>query len=316
MALDKYEWEGLQVYERVLVPLDGSEVSEVSLPYAVELAGKLGAMITLLYVSKTTGDTFRHMQEFYLRRVIETVKRGVEKQFGKPAAETVRVEPAVVVGDPAEQIVDYAEKENIGLILMATHGRSGVRRWTLGSVASKVTRSTRRPVVLIRAKGAGGAGAREHGVLNKVLVSLDGSPESEAVLPHIDDLAPRLKAEVVLVQIVEQAYHVFASEGGVGQIPFTDDEMKPLVDGARTYLKKIEDKLRDKGIKVTSEVRVGAPAEEIIKFADEVKADIVVMATHGRSGIGRWIFGSVSGKVLREGNTPILLVRTPGARIE
>jgi nucleotide-binding universal stress UspA family protein len=92
--------------------------------------------------------------------------------------------------------------------------------------------------------------------------------------------------------------------------------MKPLVDGARTYLKKIGDKLRDKGIKVTSEVRVGAPAEEIIKFADEVKADIVVMATHGRSGIGRWIFGSVSGKVLREGNTPILLVRTPGARIE
>ena len=183
------------MYEKILVPLDGSELAEVALPYAEELAGKLGSEVTLLYVGRSTDDPHAHMRQFYLQRMVEVIKRSAQESLEKPAAKEIKVKSEVLVGNPAEQIVDYADKENIGLIVMATHGRTGIRRWTLGSVADKVVRATKRPVVLIRAKDAYPE-VRETSILNKVLVCLDGSAESEAVIPYIEDLAAKLDCEV------------------------------------------------------------------------------------------------------------------------
>jgi nucleotide-binding universal stress UspA family protein len=225
----------------------------------------------------------------------------------KPGSKIIKVDSAILVGDPAKGIVDYADKENVGLIVMATHGRSGISRWTLGSVASKVVRATDRPVALIRAK-VPQPDVREKGVLNKALVPLDGSREGEAIIPYIEELASKLKAEVVLLQVLSTSYQAITADG-YGYVTYSEQQIESDKAFARDYLAKVGAQLKERGVAVKSEVRLGMAAEEIIRLADEMSADMVAMSTHGRSGIRRWVFGSVADRVLHEGNTPLLLVR-------
>jgi len=303
------------MYEKILVPLDGSELAEVALPYAEELAARLGSEIRLTTVLTADGELaegqYYHLHQFYIQQMSEATKRRAERYVEKPEGKEIKVKSAILIGHPAEKIVDFADKEDIGLIVMATHGRSGIKRWALGSVADKLLRATTRPVALIRAKGAR-PDLREKAILNMALVPLDGSKESEAVIPYIEKLASKLNTEVFLFHVVARVYHVYAAGEASAQIPYTDEEMESLKASAQDYVKKVAGELKDRGITAASDVRVGAAAEEIIRFAEEISADVVAMSTHGQSGIGRWVFGSIADKVLHGGNTPLLLVRTPG----
>ena len=138
------------MYEKILIPLDGSELAEIALPYAEEMGVRLGSEITLLSVSDSAEAPEYHKHQVYLDGVADSTKRGAKRYLEMPE-EAIKVEKAIVVGEPAEEIVDYAEKEGIDLIIMATHGRSGISRWTLGSVAEKVVRAGTTPVLLVRA---------------------------------------------------------------------------------------------------------------------------------------------------------------------
>ncbi len=303
------------MYHRILVPLDTSELAEVALPYAEQMAGRLGSEITLMSVSHSAGEKEQRVFRSYIQETVAVTKERANRYLEKPTGQDVKVESAILVGNPAEEIVDYAERENIDVIVMATHGRSGIGRWALGSVADKVLRATERPVVLIRAKGAR-SDMLKKGVFKRALVPLDGSKESEAVIPYIEELASMLGAEVTLLQVLAVVYHVYISGDAPAQVPYTEEEMKPLKASAESYLEKVGSGLRGKGVTTKCQVRVGAAGHEIIKLADEIGADIVAMSTHGRSGVGRLVFGSVAEKVVRTGNTPVLLVRTPGASVE
>jgi len=303
------------MYQRILVPLDTSELAEVALPYAEQMAGRLGSEITLMSVSHSAGEKEQRVFRSYIQETVAVTKERANRYLEKPTGQDVKVESAILVGNPAEEIVDYADRENIDVIVMATHGRSGIGRWALGSVADKVLRATERPVVLIRAKGAR-PDMLEKGVFKRALVPLDGSKESEAVIPHLEELASMLGAEVTLLQVLAIVYHVYISGDAPAQVPYTDEEMKPLKASAESYLEKVGSGLKGKGVTTKCQVRVGAAGHEIIKLADEIGADIVAMSTHRRSGVGRLVFGSVAEKVVRSGNTPVLLVRTPGASVE
>lgn len=302
------------LYDRVLVPLDGSELAQVALPYASELGGRMGSRVTLIYVSESAEDRYSHMHELYMQDMVEATRRGAEKFVDKAQGQDVRVDAVIAVGNPAEQIVDYAETENVGLIIMTTHGRSGVKRWALGSVADKVLRATRRPVALIRAKRVE-AELGKRGILDRIVVSLDGSKESEAVLPYAGELASRLGAEVALVQVVAPDYHIYGA-GGPEYGVYGDQQMESIKSYATAYLEGIASGLKQGGMPTRCVVGIGTAADEIIRLADEICADMVAMSTHGRSGVGRWAMGSVAERVVRLGNTPVLLVRTPGAAIE
>ncbi len=296
------------MYEKILVPLDGSALAEVALPYAQELAGKLGSEVYLVYVNELPLDPYQHMHTFYLDKMVEVTRQGAEKYHKKSGTREIQVKSAILLGNPAEKIVEYGEKEGICLIIMATHGQSGITRWALGSVADKVVRATKCPIVLIRAKGAR-PDVREKGILNMVLVPLDGSKEGEAVLPYIGELVAKLKTEIILFQALSPGYQATSDEG-YEYVTYTKQQMESDRAFARNYLEKVGARLKRKGVTVRSEVRFGNAAEEIIKFADEISADVVAMSTHGRSGVSRWVFGSVADRVLHEGNTPILLVRS------
>jgi len=141
------------VYQRILVPLDGSDRAELALPFAEELAAKLGSEIILLCLSDSAEAEDYAKHEIYLEQITEVVKRAAKKLLTNPE-QKVSIRSAVTIGLPAQEIVDYAEQVAVSLIIMATHGRTGVSRWALGSVAEKVMRASTRPVLLVRVPGA------------------------------------------------------------------------------------------------------------------------------------------------------------------
>jgi len=279
------------MYEKILVPLDGSPLAEAALPGAEELAGRLGSEIILLSISESTEAEEYLKYQIYIECKVEEIRKHARKYLDKSTGKDITVTPVVVVGHPAEEVIRYANRKAIDIIVMTTHGSSGIKRWALGRMADKVVRATDRPVALIRARTPYSDIARKS-ITRKALVSLDGSEASEAVIPFIQEFAKRLQTQVTLIQVVPRSYRVFAD--------------------AESYMEKVREHFQSKGITTNSIVRMGAAAEEIIKVADEIKTDIVAMSTHGRSGIGRWSIGSVADKVLRGGNTPVLLVKTPG----
>ena len=148
----------------------------------------------------------------------------------------------------------------------------------------------------------------------RILVPLDGSKVAESVLPYVEELvsklAPGLKVEVALFQVLSPTYYVVAGEASA-PVSYTEIEMEQIKKKVMDYLDKTGEGLRNKGAIVKAKVSTGRAAEEIIKAADEIDADVVAMSTHGRSGLSRWAFGSVTDRVLRGGNKPILMVRAP-----
>ncbi|MBA7658604.1 hypothetical protein ES703_66563 [subsurface metagenome] len=154
----------------------------------------------------------------------------------------------------------------------------------------------------------------------RILIPLDGSKLAEVALPHIEELlaklAPGLEVEVTLFQVVSPLTHEVPGGDDIARIPYTEEEMEQIKKKAMDYLDKAGEGLRSKGAIVKCKVGVGSAAEEIIKAADEINAGLIAMTTHGRSGLSRWAFGSVTDKVLRGGNRLILTVRVPREAVQ
>jgi len=151
-------------------------------------------------------------------------------------------------------------------------------------------------------------------MFERILIPLDGSKVGEAALPVIEGLMSRLspetKVEVTLFRAVPPTHWIAAGEIGA-PVRYTEEELQIIKRTVTDYLDKAGEGLRGRGAIVKTMVAAGNPAEEIIKAVDEIKADMVAMSTHGRSGISRWAFGSVAAKVLRGANVPVLTVRAP-----
>ena len=151
----------------------------------------------------------------------------------------------------------------------------------------------------------------------KILIPLDGSKMGESAFRYVDELLAKLKPqelpEVILLQVVKPALHQYPVEGGTVDISNDSQDTQQAKDTALDYLEKAAEGLRNKGIAVTCKVIIGeensSSAESIIKAEEELKVDVVAMSTHGRRGLSRWAFGSVTEKVLRSGSVPVIMVR-------
>ncbi len=149
----------------------------------------------------------------------------------------------------------------------------------------------------------------------RILVPLDGSKVGEAALPYVEELvsrlSPEVKAEVTLFQVISsRVYYIVAGEASA-PIPYTEEEMEQIKRKTMDYLDNAGEGLRSKGAIVKVKVAVGKADEEITKAADEIGVDLIAMSTHGRSGLSRWAFGSVTDRVLRGGSKPVLVVKAP-----
>jgi nucleotide-binding universal stress UspA family protein len=288
------------MYEKILVPLDGSSTAEIALPYAEEIAAKLDAEIIVVSVSEITTSDISHLYHSYLDRTREQMQRQL-RDWG--ARKESRVQSEVLVGRPASTILSHAAEKNVGLIVMASRGSSGQGPWLLGNIAAKVLRATDKPVLAIRTPAKDRA-LRERSLMKRILVPLDGSKMGEAAIPYAEALAQALETELVLFQVVEPLETRGVSHLDYGIIPAEETKRASLA-----YLDGVGKPLKEKRLRTSSVVVFGLPAEQIIDYAEANAIDLIAMSTHGRTGMGRWVFGSVTDTVLHIGDTAVLVVR-------
>jgi nucleotide-binding universal stress UspA family protein len=291
---------------RIIVPLDGSTVSETAVPFGALLARTFAASLELFHVledpaimelppSMTLPDTDAALR--YLREAA--------RQAGFDAS----VATIVRTGAPVEKIVEHAASELGALVVLATHGRGGLGRLMLGSVADKVARAANVPVLLVRVTEPP---MRPPRAIESVLVPLDGSPLAEKGLRLGFDLARRAGATLHLMRCVDAQMalpyaeydpEIVAADPGQAATVMTAFE-----EDAGNYLAEIAEDVRDHHAQVEWMVRVGRPAEQIVAAVGDSAADVIVMATHGRGGLRRWLLGSVTSAVMHDSPVPLLVV--------
>ena len=303
---------------RMLVPLDGSELAETVCVYAKELAGRLDMDIILLHVSTPARGDVVPMELAYIDHVAERLRRQIKEvqSAGSDGKKPVKVTSELAVGYAPDEILRFAEEHGIDLILLASHGRSGVKRWTVGSVASKVMGATRIPVWLIK------AGAEQETPYDKwpsetLVVTLDGSELAESVLPYAEALAKQHASkpvELVLVRVAEPMniptyYSPDISGVSLNWGNIAQQETIRRKQAAKEYLAKVEGKLKEKGISVKSVVVEGRANDEVVDYVNKIPNSMVIVASHGRSGLGRLFYGSVAANIIHGVTRPIFLIK-------
>ena len=286
-------------YKKILVPLNGSALAEKALPYAKSIAKLKKSNVILFAVSLT----------IFVERRDRLFSSYLEVNAKELNEEGIKATTATSYGNVAEEIVKYANNNKIDLIVMATHGYTGAKKWMFGSITQKVLYGTKIPVLLIKAK-APEASAE----FNRILVPVDGSPFSESTFPYIEELARRTDKEVVLLHICEPP--VVPSYGSQPINPtwkkYRDEMWEEMEKLATNYLEKTMAVMKKKRIKVKSRVekaQTGEVAKTIMKVSREEKVDLLTIATQGRAGVSRWVYGSVANKIVEEFPQPILLIR-------
>ena len=312
------------MYRKILVPLDGSELAERALDYAKEPAAKLGAKVILVHVCspeechcEAAKCSVQPMHRVYVEHTAYMFMDALEA-VGTRNAE---IGWEALIGDPATEIIRYSKENDVSLIIMATHGRSGISRWAMGSVTDKVIRGSDVPVWLVRAFPPK-KNAHSDWPESKMLVLLDGSNMAEQVLPYVAQHAEMSSGELILLRVCDPpimpAYYspstrIEIPSGAVSIMPedYLRLEKAALKQLAEQYLAKVEKQLKKLGLAVSSVVLDGQDevAKQIIDYANLNPFNLIAMSTHGRSGLARWAFGSVADKVLHATSSPILLVR-------
>ena len=296
------------MYRRILVPLDGSATAEAVLPYAEAFAAGFKTSVELMSVIDI-GAMTTHLSADKVHN-LDTIIATEEKKCASYLKNVAKIfsrfptECRIVRGTPAETILEIS-KDGDTLIAMATHGRSGAKRWLLGSVAEKVLRGTTNPLFLVRAASAKSSPQR---ILNSIVVPLDGSSLAERMLPTVAKWAHALDVEVTLIRAFE--FPASAYFGSEDDLPDYDAFREEARKEAAEYLKEKADSLIAEGVRTVSTRTIEGPAaDEILSYAQTAPRAVIAMSTHGRSGVRRWILGSVTEKVVRHSDDPVLVVR-------
>jgi nucleotide-binding universal stress UspA family protein len=299
------------MFSKILVPLDGSKTAEKVLPYARYLAGKFKAPVELLAVIDVA-EMATHISAEKVRHLDTMIEDGVRASanYLKAVSSTFadgKVECTVEKNRAEEAVIGKAEADGATLIAMATHGRSGLNRFLLGSVAEKVLRGSANPLMLVRASES--ATTTGEAAFKSVIVPLDGSELAESVLPMAAALAKKLDLEVLLFRAYHVPYNAYAGDDGYYAVNY-DELLTSVRDEANEYLDKKVAEMKKLGVaKVAALSKEGFAGDEIIALGRKTPDAFIAMCSHGRSGVKRWVLGSVTENVVRHCDEPVLVVR-------
>lgn len=296
---------------RLLAPLDGSELAAKALPIAEFLCRQLGAELHLVRALQSVALPFTATATYIPPDVYAQLQADQDReareyldQVAKEAREhgVGGVVTHVEWGDAASAVLDLAAQLHPTLIVMTTHGRTGLARFALGSVADRIVRGGEAPVLLLRSfadSQATTTTAEQTRHLSHALIPLDGSPLAEEPVFSIAlQLAGPVLRSITLLRVTDPREGMESASAAEGYL-----------EGVR---RRLVDRLEGRDCVVTATIRVGAaPAQRILECASEEVCGLVMMSTHGEAGIGRLAFGSVTDRVLRDGQLPLLLVHPP-----
>ncbi|HRW06357.1 MAG TPA: universal stress protein [Caldilineaceae bacterium] len=294
------------IYRKIVVPMDGSPLAEEILPHLQRMALPAQSEVHLVGVLEAwryamgTPDLAMIDLVQYLRDDLQNYLAQQQETLQKQG---YRVTIHCRDGDAALTIIDVANAIHADLIAMTTHGRSGVRRWTLGSVAERVLHEAEQPLLIVRHETV------STDTLKYLLVPLDGSAMSEEALAHATNIAQATGATLLLLHVVQaidptNQRLLFQSKAEA------ESAVHEWMDEGQRYLDGVGQRVAKQGIRCETRVRLGDPDRVICATTIDAGIDLVVMSTHGRTGVRRWIYGSVANKVLRGLDCPLLLVRS------
>lgn len=301
---------------KILLPLDGSSFAEAAAPYAVSIAEKSGAEVTIALVH----PSLPAVTEQSHTELIEWARRG-EQGYMDEAAERlfkgtdISVSSTLLTGDPPRALVQHAADERVDLVVMATQGWGPASRLWIGSVADRMVRELTLPLLLVRPNGEGkGPKAAADAVIRRIILPLDRSRFSEGSLEGAALLAEIFSAEIIPLYVLEVPLEI---DRPTFQLLLTEDKRATMgleADVAATYLKNIVSDLRVRGVNVGSPevVRGGDVATTILEQTESLEADAIAIATHGEKGVKLLTLGSVTDKVIRGATVPVLVCRPQG----
>lgn len=300
-------------FRTILVPLDGSPLAEQALAPARRIAERAGSKLRLALVHQIpTAPLDPGAARLFTS--LELATRKSERSYlrslqAKLRQEGVRLASAVTLsGSVGPALAQYVKELGIDLVVMATHGRGGVRRAWLGSVADHLVRHLRVPVLLVRPGEDGAAPAHGAGA-SQILVPIDGSPLAEDVLGPAADLARLWGSELTLLQVVHPVV-LFSDEMLGWPAPYDAELTASRRSQAEDYVRDIAERLRGEGLRATGVVVVGwGAADTILQAAKPEQVAAIALTTHGRGGLQRLVLGSVADKLIRAAEVPVLVYR-------
>ena len=274
------------MFERILVPTDGSGPANAALEYAGEIAARENLTVHILHVVDPDADP---------ADASEPVSEGRDwaGDTGAPVIDEVHT------GEPQEAILEYAATHDVDAIVMGTRGRRGVGRLLLGSVTEAVVRDAAVPVLVVR----GAAEVKRQYPLETLVVPVDGSRHADAALEQALEIANHHDATVHCLSVVDVA-PVGIDDGNDLRLERLEQYAQQVVDDGVQQAEKV-------GVDAVGAVQHGSTQRQIRTYTDDEDADLVVMGTHGRSGLDRLLLGSVTERVLRTATTPVVTVRAP-----
>ncbi|MDQ4076594.1 MAG: universal stress protein [Chloroflexota bacterium] len=294
----------------IVVPLDGSSLAEQALPLAVQIAKQTDAVLLLIRVVPPMPLRYTPGSMANVQRLWETLRAAANRYLDDVArrlAETgVPVVTRLVEGDVGESIADMADAHLTSYTVISTHGHTGVRRWRVGSVANRVLHLTRCPLFILRPREEQQIDLVNLPEINRIVVPLDGSPLAEKVLPHAQEVAQVCDAELLLFRALAPMPPALV---GAGRTSLEAEWYDPLRQGAQDYLSRVASRLQAEGANVRLEIARGPAADAILELAGREEADLIAMTTHVREGFRRAMLGSVTDRVVRAGEVPVLVTR-------
>jgi nucleotide-binding universal stress UspA family protein len=291
------------------VPLDGSPLAEQAIPIAVAIAERARSKVKLVLVHQPLllmepGPAYTKIEltmQKADREYLRSVAGRLRERLGRALSSTV------LRGPIARTLAKYICELRTDLVVMTTHGRGGIQRAWLGSVADQLIRTSEVPILVVRPR-EGDAGEYSVG-LAEMLVPLDGSPLAEAAVEPAAALARLWDAEISLVQIVQPV--TLTSDPPLAFPTEIDDQLTAIRrEAAQDYLRDVAERLREQGIRASGVAFLGGGvAETLLHLARPERVGLVAMATHGRGGVRRFVLGSVADKVVRGAEVPVLVIR-------
>jgi nucleotide-binding universal stress UspA family protein len=298
--------------QKILFPTDFSVCAESAYSHAVHLARRYNAELHVVSAIVRPSDeessplSFLQLESDDKTHDMTLGKAGSVERSAADDTEPRTVTVQLHATSPADAVVEYADTHDIDLIVMGTHGRHGVDRILLGSVAEKVVRLTDCPVLTVR------QGVETHaqsGLADKILVPFDFSEHSYGALRVARELALAYDAHIDLLHVVQEV--VLPNIYGVEPMPIAiPDVEKRAVEALEEVARKALGELP-----FATHVRLGHPAFDIVKFAETCNSDMIVIATHGLTGVRRLLMGSVTEKIVRMAPCPVFTVRPFGKTI-
>lgn len=290
-----------------LIPLDGTEFSESAfelLPMVKSMGVDKVVLVSVWQSAWEEKDHPEGRQEGEWKEVEEKGRTSLEAYLNE-RAERVKAmgfssEGVMRTGKPADEVIDYAETSDADLIIIATHGRTGIARWRLGSVADVIVRHAPCPALVV---GPNVEVELKPYALKRILVPLDGSALGETALPMASWISRLTGAEIDLVRSVSVAPVAYDDTMGGGVYPI--DLLTAMEDASRIYLDRMASVV---GGKARTSLLIGGAGDQILEYLKESPADLVIMAAHGRAGVKRVVLGSVTDRVLH-GPAPVLVLR-------